>query len=246
LSLFFLLLVLAFLCELAGTVGGFGSSVFFVPLAGLFYSLHEVLILTALLHVSGNLSKMILFRKYINWKTSVLFGLPGIVAVAIGAILISRFDIVFGEIVLSVFLLSFSAFLFFNPEWKAPKGKRYALAWAVIAGFLAGLIGTGGAIRGAAMTAYHFSKNVFVATSATIDMGVDLTRTLIYLNNGFLNAEHIPYIPALMGISFLGSWTGKQLLEKISQDVFRKIVLLLIFITGMITLFKSLSMLFHG
>jgi uncharacterized protein len=36
-SLFFLIALLA---EVVGTIGGFGSSVFFVPLAGLFFDFH--------------------------------------------------------------------------------------------------------------------------------------------------------------------------------------------------------------
>lgn len=234
-----LISLLALLCEVIGTVGGFGSSVFFVPLAGLIYDLHVVLGLTALLHVSGNLAKMILFRKYIDWKISLLFGIPGVIAVAIGAIMVSTFDIVYGEIFLAAFLLLFSVFFFLNREWKAPEGKAYAIAGGGIAGFLAGLIGTGGAVRGAAMTAFNLPKNIFVATSATIDMGVDMTRSVIYVKSGFLNIDHLPIIPLLIIVSFVGSWLGKQVLDGISQESFRKFVLFLIFITGIITLIKA-------
>jgi len=43
--------VIALLSEVIGTVAGFGSSVFFVPLAGLFLDFHSVLMLTSILHV---------------------------------------------------------------------------------------------------------------------------------------------------------------------------------------------------
>ncbi len=241
-----LISLLALVCEVIGTVGGFGSSVFFVPLAGLIYDLHVVLGLTALLHVSGNLAKMILFRKYIDWKVSLLFGIPGVIAVAIGAIIVSTFDIIYGEIFLAAFLLLFSVFFFLNREWKAPEGKAYAVASGGIAGFLAGLIGTGGAVRGAAMTAFNLPKNIFVATSATIDMGVDMTRSVIYVKSGFLNNGHLPVIPLLILVSFLGSWLGKQVLDGISQESFRKIVLFLIFITGIITLIKAMNSPLNG
>ncbi len=241
-----LISLLALFCEVIGTVGGFGSSVFFVPLAGLIYDLHVVLGLTALFHVSGNLAKIILFRKYIDWKVSLLFGIPGIFAVAIGAILVSSFDIVFGEFFLAAFLLLFSVFFFFNREWKAPEGNAYAVAGGGMAGFFAGLIGTGGAVRGAAMTAFNLPKNIFVATSATIDMGVDMTRSVIYVKNDFLNTGHLPIIPLLMVVSFVGSWIGKQVLDGISQESFKKFVLFLIFITGIITLIKAMNLPVHG
>ena len=50
--------VIALICEIIGTVGGFGSSVFFVPVAQFFFSLKIVLGLTAILHVFSNLSKI--------------------------------------------------------------------------------------------------------------------------------------------------------------------------------------------
>ena len=50
-ALFFLI---AFLSEIVGTIAGFGSSVFFVPLAGFLFGFHEVLALTSILHVFSN------------------------------------------------------------------------------------------------------------------------------------------------------------------------------------------------
>jgi uncharacterized protein len=38
----FLFFLIALLSEIVGTIGGFGSSVFFVPLAGLFFDFHTV------------------------------------------------------------------------------------------------------------------------------------------------------------------------------------------------------------
>jgi uncharacterized membrane protein YfcA len=58
----YLFILLALLAEIAGTVGGFGSSLFFVPIASYFLDFHSVLGITALFHVSSNLSKIAFFR----------------------------------------------------------------------------------------------------------------------------------------------------------------------------------------
>ena len=84
-SLFFLLL--AMLAEIAGTIGGFGSSVFFVPIASFFFDFHSVLGLTAIFHLSSNLSKIALFRKGLDKKLLLNIGLPSIVFVVIGGLL---------------------------------------------------------------------------------------------------------------------------------------------------------------
>ena len=59
-------LILALLAEIIGTVGGFGSSVFFVPLAAFYFDFQTVLGLTAVFHLSSNISKIGLFRKGID------------------------------------------------------------------------------------------------------------------------------------------------------------------------------------
>jgi uncharacterized membrane protein YfcA len=91
-----------------------------------------------------------------------------------------------------------------------------------MAGFLAGFIGTGGAIRGLILTSFNLEKNFLVGTSAAIDFGVDVSRTFIYLENQYLERSMWIYIPALVAASFLGSYLGKVLLSHISQEAFVK------------------------
>lgn len=63
----FLFFFPALLSEIAGTVGRFGTAVFFVPLVGFFFDFKTVLGLTGLLHVFSNIAKLVLFRRYIQW-----------------------------------------------------------------------------------------------------------------------------------------------------------------------------------
>ena len=47
-----LFIILALFAEILGTIGGFGSSSFFIPIATMFLDIHSVLGVTALFHVS--------------------------------------------------------------------------------------------------------------------------------------------------------------------------------------------------
>jgi len=233
--------IIALLCEIIGTVGGFGSTVFFVPLAGFFFNLKIVLGLTAVLHVFSNLAKILLFRKHIDFRLMWLFGIPSTLAVILGAWLVTKTDVKYGELILSIFLISFSIFFYFRTSFVLPPTKANAITGGGIAGFLAGLIGTGGAIRGVSLAAFNLEKSVFVGTSAAIDMGVDLSRSIIYIENGFIGKEHLPIIPVLIIVSFAGSYLGKKILSYVSQVNFKKIVLGLIFMVGVISLIKSIQ-----
>src|SRR5438045_5300774 len=112
--------VIALICEIIGTVGGFGSSVFFVPIAQFFFSLKIVLGLTAILHVFSNLAKIILFRKHINYRLLLLFGIPSMIAVIIGAWIVTKTDLKYGQLLLSIFLVLFSIFFYLKPNFILP------------------------------------------------------------------------------------------------------------------------------
>jgi hypothetical protein len=91
------------------------------------------------------------------------------------------------------------------------------------------------------LAAFDLEKNVFVATSAAIDSGVDFSRMIVYLRGGYLTRDLYWFVPGLLLVAFAGSYVGKVLLNKIQQQSFRKIVLLLILVIGLTTLGRLLT-----
>lgn len=231
----------ALLSEIVGTVAGFGSSVFFVPLAGFFFNFHQVLALTSILHVFSNAAKLVLFGKHVRLRLLLLLGIPSVVAVIAGAYLSTKLALKFDELILGLFLIGFSLFLLCNPSVRIAASKLNAISAGGIAGFLAGLIGTGGALRGLALTAFDLEKGVFVATSAGIDSGVDFSRMIIYLRSGYLAPNSLVYIAGLFVIAFAGSYLGKLTLGRINQKYFRRIVPGFVLLIGLITLGRAIN-----
>ena len=86
------------------------------------------------------------------------------------------------------------------------------------------------------MSAFKMNKDKFIATSAAIDLGVDFSRTIVYYFNGYMRKDLLYLIPILIVIGILGTWIGKQILNKISQEQFNHIVLVLILVIGVVTL----------
>ena len=104
-------ILLALFAEIVGTVGGFGSSLLFVPIASFFLDFHSVLGVTALFHVASNISKIALFRKGIDLKLILTIGLPSILFVGLGAYLSRFYNNEYLQIILSVFLITISVLL---------------------------------------------------------------------------------------------------------------------------------------
>lgn len=236
----FLFLLLALLSEVVGTVGGFGSSVFFVPLAGFFFDFKTVLGLTGLLHVFSNIAKLVLFRQHIQWSLIWKIGIPSVLLVIGGAWLSNQVEFVYAELLLGVFCIFFAILFLWKPDLRLKANNANAITGGGIAGFLAGFIGTGGAIRAVTLTSFGLEKNVFIATSAAIDFGVDLSRSVVYVQQGYVQGQYWWYLPGLILIAFVGSYIGKKLLNSVSQDLFRKIVLVFILLTGILMAGKGL------
>jgi len=241
-ALFFLI---ALLSEIVGTVAGFGSSVFFVPLAGFFFDFRQVLALTSILHVFSNAAKLAFFGRHIRLGLLLLLGVPGIAAVIAGAYLSTKLTFRFDELVLGLFLIAFSLFLLCKPSVNVSPTKFNAISAGGVAGFLAGLIGTGGAVRGLALAAFDLEKGVFVATSAGIDSGVDFSRMIIYLRSGYLAPNSLVYVAGLLVIAFVGSYLGKLALGHIHQKYFRQIVLGFVLLVGLVTLARAINQMAH-
>jgi uncharacterized membrane protein YfcA len=162
-------------------------------------------------------------------------GIPAVIFVSIGAFLSKYVNSTYLELGLAGFLMLFSAFFMFAGDKILRPTKLNSMAGGVVSGFVAGLLGTGGAIRGMTLATFGLTKEVFIATSAMIDFGVDLSRGAIYFSNGFVHLHDIPYIAILLVISIIGTFIGKKILTKISEERFRFIVLIAIFAIALFT-----------
>ena len=237
----YLFLILTLFAEIIGTIGGFGSSVFFVPIANMYFDFYTVLGITALFHVASNLSKIAMFKKGIDKRLIIYIGIPAVLFVIIGGLISKFFKGYLLEIFLGIFLIGLSLVFLIKSNLIIKPEKREAILGGTLSGFFAGILGTGGAIRGLTMAAFNLEKSAFIATSAVIDFCVDLSRSVVYLYNGYIKTDVLIYIPFLIVISIVGTYIGKRLLNYISQDNFKRFSLILILLIGMITLIKVIT-----
>lgn len=233
----------AFFAEVMGTVAGFGSSTIFLPLALLFFDFKTALILVAMFHIFGNMGRIGFFRHGLDKRTILIFGIPSIILTLIGALLVNYVpqDLLKG--ILGIFLAIYAVLFLYKDGLKIKESLFRSIIGGGLSGFLAGLIGTGGALRGAFLTAFGLPKEKYIATAAAITLAVDFTRIPVYFAGGFLDSKFYWYIPFLFVIAIIGSFTGKQIVKKVPQDKFKKIVLLAILIVGVRFVYDFLSQL---
>ncbi|MFK7811107.1 MAG: sulfite exporter TauE/SafE family protein [Maribacter sp.] len=234
-------ILLSIMAEILGTVGGFGSSVFFVPMASYFMDFQTVLGITALFHLSSNITKLGFFRKGFDKTLMLYLGIPAILFVSLGAFLSKYANPKLLTLILGIFLLGFGLLFLINRNLKVSANKKNAFIGGSLSGLFAGILGTGGAIRGATMAAFNLNKEKFIATSAIIDLGIDLSRSIIYTYNGYVHKQDLYLIPILIGVSIVGTYLGKKVLDKITQAQFKRFVLFLLVGIGLLTIVFNLK-----
>lgn len=179
-----------------------------------------------------------MFRREIDWVLMAKVGIPSVIFVIIGAALNDKADLRYAELAMGIFLVVFAATFLVRKELKFQPSNFNAIVGGSAAGFLAGLIGTGGAIRGATLAAFDLPKGTFVGTSAGIDLVVDFSRTIVYLWNGYLESRYYWYLPVLMILAYAGAFVGKKILNLVPQALFKRIVLLLILSVGLTMIYS--------
>ena len=152
---YYLFLSLAFISEIIGTVSGFGSSILFVPIASLFFDFKTVLGITAVFHIFSNISKIFLFREGVNKTVAIKLGIPAVMFVILGAWLTIYIPAKPMQLLMNVALITLSVYLLLNFNRTLKQTNTNLYIGGAASGLLAGLTGTGGAIRGITLAAFH-------------------------------------------------------------------------------------------
>ncbi|MEX1997796.1 MAG: sulfite exporter TauE/SafE family protein [Candidatus Andersenbacteria bacterium] len=223
----------ALFAEIVGTIAGFGSSTIFLPLAIFFVDFKTALVLVAFLHIFGNLGRISFFRYGLERRLLVTFGVPSVVGSIGGALLVPHVSQDLIQAFLGVFLVLYAVIFLWREELQFAPRAINAVIGGSLSGFLAGLIGTGGALRGAFLNAFRLNKEKYIATAAAIALAVDVTRIPVYLQQGFLERQYYSSVLVLFFIALIGSFIGKRVVDYTPQRHFRKLVLLAVLVAGL-------------
>jgi len=222
----------ALIAEVVATMAGFGSSTLLMPVALLFFDFSTALLLVGVFHVAGSASRAVFFRHGLERRILVAFGLPSLVLTFLGAMLVPSTPEALLKGLLGVFLVAYAAISLWHRLQIRPTLPAMAAGGAV-SGFLAGLIGTGGALRGAFLSAFQLPRDQYLANAAAIAFAVDLTRLPVYFGQGFSKSVPWTYYLLLVGIAWTGSFIGRKLVTRVPQERFRQVVFALLLLVGL-------------
>ncbi len=228
-----LLAIFTFLAALIGTISGFGISTVMIPVMLLFYPLPIALLFVGIIHLCGDIWKMLLFKKGANLKLVLGFGIPGIILSYLGATLSLNVSNQLLKKLLGVFLIIYVIYLFTKRKWKIPKTNITSVIGGSLSGFFAGIFGVGGAIRSAFLAAYNLPKENYLYTAGVIAFFIDVSRISKYLTGGVrLDKTLGLLLIVLVPLSLLGAYLAKKIVNKVPQKMFRLVIAVFLGLVG--------------
>jgi len=217
--------LLVFVASLVGTLTGFGTSTIMVPIVSLFYGVPEALLFVGIIHWCTDIWTLILFRKGVNWRLILGFGIPGAAASFAGARLTFAVNASTLSRVLGAALIAYVILLLMKPSLKLPRNDITAVTGGAVSGFLSGLTGIGGPLRSAFLSSFDLPKAIYLATGGAIALAMDSARIPIYVAGGTRLASILLWgLLAFIPLSLLGSIAGKRIVNRVPQARFRAVI----------------------
>ena len=216
------------------SIFGFGGTIIFLGLSGLFYDFNSLLKLAMIVGLSSGLAVLIQSYKYLSWAPLIrilAFTIPGAL---IGTLLISSMTSEWLIKFFALILIIYACFNLFFPNIFIPETLKKALV--VLGGFIQGVYTIGGPFVLMGYKDHFSSKQELRSTMAGYFFIINSLRVVFYI---LLGGSYIEIVAEYYPIAFMvmiSVWLGYLVHRKISEDLFKKLIIIAILIIGIIIL----------
>lgn len=214
-------------------IAGFGIGSILTPLLAAWLGTKLAVALVSIPHFIGTALRFAVIRQHVNRRVLWSFGITSAAGGLLGALLhIWLRSVVLGYI-LGVLLVFAGITGITGLAQRMRFGRITAWIAGALSGMFGGLVGNQGGIRSAALLGFNLKRDEFVATATAIALLVDVFRMPVYAVTQFAQvAAQWPIILlATVGV-IIGTLSGKWMLSRIPQNVFRIMVASIILALG--------------
>jgi hypothetical protein len=219
-------------------LSAFGFSLLSLPLLSIFYSPKALVPMLLLFSMIINLTVILSCWRSFSFAHIRLLLLGGILGLPLGAKLLIIIDDVLLRRGIGFFVVIFTLLLLSGKHWVL---KREKLAQPFI-GFLSGIFSGSVGISGPPIILFLSNKGVtkdeFRANLSGYFFLLNLCTVPIYYHYGLFTPEVMNLTAGLMPYLLVGVISGALIARRLKSEVFSKIVLYLLLLSGILTLMK--------
>ena len=222
-----LLLFATLLAFWISAICGGGASLILIPILNLALPSSVIPFSLTIGTFTSSASRIVVFKKSINWKIFFWFVPFSIPAVVVGAWLMKYVNPIYLQFFVALFLVTNITELFRSKK-KAQNGEKpypkYILAIVgFFAGFVSGVTGAIGLLFNRFYLRYGLTKEEIVATRAANEFFLHLIKLIIYVSLGLYSKSAFWLGLAIAVGAIISSITVKYILPFLSEFAFRKI-----------------------
>ena len=224
------------------TISGGGGLLILIPFFNFLVGASKTAPIVNLGGLISRPSRILIFRKHIVWNVFWYYVPSAMVGAFVASWFFSEVKIVWIQIFVALFLIS----TFFQYKFgKKERSFAVKLWYFIPLGFLISIIGTFTGGMGPVLNPFYLNagitKESLVATKSVNSFFLGLAQLTGYTFFGILTKELWIY-GILLGLgATIGNLIGKQLLKKMTAKQFRKWVIAIMVISGLVLLYKSLT-----
>jgi uncharacterized membrane protein YfcA len=237
-----LLLIASFIGYVISTVGGGGGSLLLVPVISFLLGSKTVAPILSLGEMISRPVRLIIFWKEIDWKVTVIYVPGALIGSFFGAYTFSHIKLEWLQIIVGLFLIStVFQYGFGEKERSFPMKLFYFIPLSFIVAFLTGLIGATGPVLNPFYLNYGLQKESMVATKTANSFLEGVVQIGTYSFFGALYGKLWVY-GIILGIGAgLGSFAAKRILQRMNEKTFRKIVIAVMALSGVVMVYEQVA-----
>jgi uncharacterized membrane protein YfcA len=173
----------------------------------------------AVVQVISNGSRLALFREHVRWRAWRVFALFALPCPIVGLVIANDLDPELTKVLIGVLVI----FATWRPkglsvDWK--ESRSFACV-GVLAGTLGVVVGATGPLVAPFFLREGWRKEEVIATKAACQVFGHLQKIIAFGLIGFSFEDELVFIFPLAVAVVIGTWTGKQLLSRLSEHRFR-------------------------
>ncbi len=203
---------------ISGVIGMGGGIALLGVMAALMPAAHVVPI-HGIVQLSSNTTRTLVFLRHVHWRIFLTYVVPATVGVYAATLVWAGSKLDWFKPVIGVFILVFLVWRRYSPTLRNVPLWVYAPVGAVV-GFLAIFVGATGPFLAPFFLRDDFEKEQVIATKAACQLCVHLWKIPAFIALGFNYIAHWDILAMLIAAVIGGTYLGKHLLGKISEELF--------------------------
>ncbi len=217
-----LLLASSLLTSMLSAAFGLGGGVALLAIMTLFLPITSVIPLHGVIQAGSNLSRLALLLQYVDWRTVTAFTLGTLLGVAAGSLVLIELPTGLPELILGLFIVWTLSGL--QPRLATGRRQAALTLGGVGTGFATLFVGATGPLVAAVLRILRLQRHRHVATFAACMVLQHLTKIVAFALLGFSLAPWLPFLAGMLMTGLLGTWLGRQVLDRLDEAVFRVVL----------------------